>query len=127
MNSMTLVYLVIFFALIYFFMLRPQQKAQKQRQNMINTIAPGAEVVTIGGLHGKVSSVDNDARTFELDAEGIVLVFDLTAIRTVVTAAPEAATADDAPAQADETEAEVASEAPADDVAASDATESEAK
>jgi preprotein translocase subunit YajC len=124
---MTLVYLVIFFALIYFFMLRPQQKAQKQRQNMINTIAPGAEVVTIGGLHGKVSSVDNDARTFELDAEGIVLVFDLTAIRTVVTAAPEAATADDAPAQADETEAEVASEAPADDVAASDATESEAK
>jgi len=76
--------LVVFVAAMYFIMIRPQQKAQKKRQSMMNTLQPGAEIVTIGGLHGKVASVDNTKKTFELDAEGVILVFELSAIRQVL-------------------------------------------
>ena len=68
-------------------MIRPQQKAQKTRQEMINNVQPGAEVVTIGGLHGKIAGVNKEAKTFDLDAEGVILVFELSAIRQVVKAA----------------------------------------
>ena len=57
--SANILILVVFVAAMYFIMIRPQQKAQKKRQEMINTVQPGAEVVTIGGLHGKIAAVDN--------------------------------------------------------------------
>lgn len=82
--NMNILILVVFIAAMYFIMIRPQQKAQKKRQAMMNTLQPGAEVVTIGGLHGKVASVNNAKKTFELDAEGVILVFELSAIRQVL-------------------------------------------
>ncbi|CAM4377356.1 preprotein translocase subunit YajC [Weissella hellenica] len=82
MNANILI-LVVFIAAMYFIMIRPQQKAQKKRQAMINDVQPGAQIVTIGGMHGTVASVNKEARTFELDAEGIILVFELSAIRQV--------------------------------------------
>lgn len=82
MNANILI-LIVFIAAMYFIMIRPQQKAQKKRQAMINNVQPGAEIITVGGLHGTVSSVNKEARTFELDAEGIILVFELSAIRQV--------------------------------------------
>lgn len=53
--------------IMYFFMIRPQQKKQKETKTFIEEIKKGDEVVTIGGLHGKVFSVDGDVITVELD------------------------------------------------------------
>lgn len=53
--------------IMYFFMIRPQQKKQKETKKFIEEIKKGDNIVTIGGLHGKVSSVDGDAVTVELD------------------------------------------------------------
>lgn len=52
---------------MYFFMIRPQQKKQKDTKKFIEEIKKGDDVVTIGGLHGKVSSVEGDVLFLELD------------------------------------------------------------
>lgn len=72
---------------------------------MINNVQPGAEVVTIGGLHGKIAGVNKEAKTFDLDAEGVILVFELSAIRQVVKAAESKTEAVEAPV-AEEVKAE---------------------
>jgi len=53
--------------IMYFFMIRPQQKKQKETKKFIEDIKKGDEVVTIGGIHGKVSSVEGDVVFLELD------------------------------------------------------------
>ena len=53
--------------IMYFFMIRPQQKKQKETKKFIEEIKKGEDVVTIGGLHGKVSSVEGDVVILELD------------------------------------------------------------
>ena len=53
--------------IMYFFMIRPQQKKQKDTKKFIEEIKKGDDVVTIGGLHGKVYSVDGDTVQLELD------------------------------------------------------------
>ncbi|WP_308399620.1 preprotein translocase subunit YajC [Weissella thailandensis] len=83
MNANILI-LVVFIAAMYFIMIRPQQKQQKKRQAMINNVQAGAEVITIGGMHGTIAAVNKEAHTFDLDAEGVILVFELSAIRQVV-------------------------------------------
>lgn len=51
----------------YFFMIRPQQKKQKDQKNFINEIKKGDAVVTVGGVHGKVFSVDEETVVVEVD------------------------------------------------------------
>ena len=53
--------------IMYFFMIRHQQKKQKETKKFIEEIKKGEDVVTIGGLHGKVSSVEGDVVILELD------------------------------------------------------------
>jgi preprotein translocase subunit YajC len=48
-------------------MIRPQQKKQKETKKFIEEIKKGDDVVTIGGIHGKVYSVDGDTVLLELD------------------------------------------------------------
>ncbi len=50
--------LVAMFAIMYFFMIRPQQKKQKEIQNFRNSIEKGQEVITAGGLYGVVRDID---------------------------------------------------------------------
>lgn len=52
---------------MYFFMIRPQQKKQKDAKKFIEEIKKGDDVVTIGGLHGKVSSIEGDVVYIEID------------------------------------------------------------
>jgi preprotein translocase subunit YajC len=53
--------------IMYFFMIRPQQKKQKETKNFIESIKKGDSVVTIGGIHGKIFSIEGDTLTLELD------------------------------------------------------------
>ena len=53
--------------IMYFFMIRPQQKKKKETKKFIEEIKKGDDVVTIGGIHGKVYSVEGDTVLLELD------------------------------------------------------------
>ena len=77
--------LVMFVALLamWYFMSRSQKKQQQERQNLLDSMKSGDEVVTIGGLHGVVSEIDNEKRTVVIDCEGIFLEYDRAAIKTV--------------------------------------------
>jgi preprotein translocase subunit YajC len=58
--------LVLIFVVFYFLLIRPQQKKQKQLEAMIKAIEKGDNVVTTGGLHGKVIGVTDDVLTLDI-------------------------------------------------------------
>lgn len=51
--------MVAIFAIMYFFMIRPQNKKQKEIQKFRNSITAGVEIVTAGGIYGKVKEVND--------------------------------------------------------------------
>jgi len=74
---------IIFFVgialVFYFFMIRPQQKKQKDQKKFIEDIKKGDAVVTIGGMHGKVYSIDDSYIILDVD-KGTKLTFDKSSI-----------------------------------------------
>ncbi|WP_197034746.1 preprotein translocase subunit YajC [Glycomyces sp. NRRL B-16210] len=91
-NFMFIIMIVGFIALMYFVMIRPQKKRQREQQDMQNTVAPGARVMTIGGLYGTVVDSDDESVTLEA-SDDTFLVFARQAIAKVITPAetePEA-------------------------------------
>lgn len=76
-----IIMMVALFAIVYFFMIRPQNKKQKEEQKFRDSLTVGQEVVTIGGLHGKVKSVDAESGTVTLNiATGVDVKFSKNAI-----------------------------------------------
>jgi preprotein translocase subunit YajC len=75
--------MVIMFAIIYFLMLRPQQKKQKETQNMLNNIKKGDKVLTIGGIVGIVGNV-KDSTVMVKVADSTILEFKKAAISAVI-------------------------------------------
>ncbi|GAB3896580.1 preprotein translocase subunit YajC [Spirosoma agri] len=71
----------------YFFMIRPQQKKQKDQKNFVDNLKKGDSVVTIGGLHGRISSVDGTTVTLEVD-RGVKMTFEKSSISREATAKP---------------------------------------
>lgn len=61
-----LVPMAAIFAIFYLLLIRPQQKKQKNLEAMLKGIAKGDQVVTSGGLHGKVTGVTEDVLTLEI-------------------------------------------------------------
>ena len=57
-GMMTIVMFVAIFAIMYFFMIRPQQKQRKEIQKFQNELQEGTEVVTGGGIYGTVTKID---------------------------------------------------------------------
>ncbi len=64
--------------IFYLFMILPQQRKQKQQQTFRNSLSKGDDVVTIGGIHGKVHAVDENTVTLMIDK--VKIVFDKQAI-----------------------------------------------
>jgi preprotein translocase subunit YajC len=60
--------MIAIFLIFYFLLIRPQQKRQREQEDMIKTVAKGDDVVTAGGLHGKVVGVTDDVLTVEIAA-----------------------------------------------------------
>ncbi|WP_206812597.1 preprotein translocase subunit YajC [Paradesulfitobacterium ferrireducens] len=57
-STVTLVlYFAVFFGIVYFLMIRPQQKQQKQRQALLSSLKVKDKVITVGGIHGKIMKV----------------------------------------------------------------------
>ena len=59
---------ILIFFIFYFLLIRPQQKRQKEHDAMLESIEKGDSVVTMGGLHGKVTGVTDDVLTLEIAA-----------------------------------------------------------
>ena len=55
-----IIFLVFIFALLYFVMIRPQRKKQKEHQQMTQELKRGDRVITIGGIYGQVESISED-------------------------------------------------------------------
>ena len=56
--------------IFYFFMIRPQQKKQKEQRKFIEQIKKGDQVVTIGGIHGRISSIEGDTVILDVEKGG---------------------------------------------------------
>ena len=62
-------YMLAMVAIFYFLLIRPQQKQEKQRKEMLSAIKVGDKVVTSGGIHGKVSSMNDLTVSLTVDAK----------------------------------------------------------
>ena len=65
---MNIIFLVVIFVIFYFFMVRPQNKKRKELQNMRDSLKKGKSIVTIGGIHGKISDVHESTVTVIVDS-----------------------------------------------------------
>ncbi|BAC64789.1 hypothetical protein [Streptococcus pyogenes SSI-1] len=86
MGFPTILMFVVMLGLIWF-MQRQQKKQAQERQNQLNAIEKGDEVVTIGGMFAIVDEVDTTAKKIVLDVDGVFLTFELSAIKRIVTKA----------------------------------------
>jgi preprotein translocase subunit YajC len=66
--------LILMFVVMYFLMIKPQQKKAKEQRQMMDALAKGDEVVTVGGLLGKVVAVKDTYVTIEIAANTEVVV-----------------------------------------------------
>jgi preprotein translocase subunit YajC len=80
--GMTII-MVGFIAFFYFVIVRPQNKKRKQHEQMMSAISKGDKVVSIGGIHGKVVSVKDNAIVVRIGAN-TEITFDKSAISRVV-------------------------------------------
>ena len=80
---MTLITIVLFGVIMYFFMIRPQKKQEKEHNEMKNALAVGDEVTTIGGIIGKVVSIKEETFVLETTKSKTRIRFHKGAIRTI--------------------------------------------
>ena len=74
--------MVLIFAVFYFLIIRPQNKKEKEKKDMVAGVKKGDGVVTIGGIHGKVTKVDEGTVHVQV-AENVRLRVDKVAIAGV--------------------------------------------
>ena len=73
--------LILIFVVFYLFLIRPQQKKQKEREKVLESLKRGDKVVTIGGMHGTVAGIDSEKKTVLVQVgENLKIKFDRSAI-----------------------------------------------
>lgn len=76
-----LIMMGLIFVVMYFFMIRPQQKKQKEIQNFRNSIVLGTEVITAGGIYGTVRGIDDATNSLSLEiASGVKIKVDRNSV-----------------------------------------------
>ena len=85
-----IVWFVLLFAVMYYVMVRPQKKKEKQRQVMLDALKKGDRVVTAGGIYGVVKNLKEDEVTLVVDEQrDIRLRMTRSAVSAVVQAAKD--------------------------------------
>ena len=79
-----LIPLALIVLIMYFFMIRPQNKKQKETEKMLAALKKGDKVITIGGIRGTISSAKDDTVVVKVD-DSTKIEFNRSAIATVVT------------------------------------------
>lgn len=82
-NLTTFLPLILMFVVMYFLMIRPQQKRQKELKAMMDALTKGDEVVTIGGMLGRVTKVNDTYVTIEI-APNTEIVVQKNAVSTLL-------------------------------------------
>lgn len=81
----SLVPLLLIFGIMYFLLIRPQQKKLKEHQAMVSALRRGDQVITQGGVMGKVTKVKDDSNEVEVEiAQGVSVRVVRSTIATVV-------------------------------------------
>jgi preprotein translocase subunit YajC len=80
---MSLLPMVLMFVVLYFVMIRPQMKKQKEHKSMIDALAKGDEIVSAGGLLGKVSKLGDSYVHLEI-AQGVEVQIQRSAVVQVL-------------------------------------------
>ena len=63
-----ILFLVAIFAIMYFIMIRPRQKQQKQHDEMMKELRPGDKVITAGGIYGQIESLSEDTAILRIES-----------------------------------------------------------
>ncbi len=63
-----IIFLVLIFGVMYFLMIRPQRKRQKDQQRLVEELRKGDSVVTAGGIHGVVESLSEDSVVIKIES-----------------------------------------------------------
>jgi preprotein translocase subunit YajC len=72
-----IIMMVAIFAIMYFFMIRPQQKRQKEIKNFQNSLTEGTKVVTAGGVYGTVKKVNIENNSLDVEiSRGVIITVD---------------------------------------------------
>ena len=82
-SLMSFLPMIAMFAVLYFIMIRPQMKKQKEHKSMVEALAPGDEVVTAGGILGKVTSVRDTNINVQI-ADGVEIQLQRSAVVQVL-------------------------------------------
>lgn len=86
---MELLPLLALFAVFWLLLIRPQQKRKKEQQAMVASLTVGDDVVTIGGLHGRVVAVDEVSMDLEVTADSdVVLRFERSSLGRIIRDTP---------------------------------------
>lgn len=89
MDYSWIIMIVLMFAMLYFFMIRPENKRKKEAENLRNSLAVGDEITTIGGMTGTVCAVKENTIVFETGADRVRIEITKWAVSTKSAAAPE--------------------------------------
>lgn len=84
-SGLTMLPLLLFIPLMYFVMIRPQQKRQKQWQSMLSSIKTGDRITTSGGIRGIIISIKDDAIIIRVAPDNLKLEIAKSAIASVTT------------------------------------------
>ena len=76
---------ILFFVVLYFLMIAPNQRKQKKWQQMLEQLKSGDRVTTNGGIRGTILTVKDDAVILRIQPDGVKLEFVKSAIATVTT------------------------------------------
>ena len=82
-SLMSFLPIILMFVVLYFLMIRPQMKRQKEQKTMMDALAKGDEVITAGGILGKVSKVTDAYVTVEI-ANGTEVVVQKASVSTLL-------------------------------------------
>jgi len=63
-----ILFLVLIFAAMYFFMIKPQRKRQKEQQELVQELRRGEKVVTTGGIYGQIESISQDTVVLRIES-----------------------------------------------------------
>ncbi len=86
----SIVLIVLMFVALYFFMIRPQKKQEKETNEMRNNLAVGDEITTIGGIIGKVISIKEETVMIETGHDRTKIRILKNAVRSVDVKAEDA-------------------------------------
>ena len=84
-GGITMLLPLLLIPVLYFVMIRPQQKRQKQWQSMLTSVKPGDKVTTSGGIRGTILSIKDDVMIVKVAPDGIKMEIAKSAIASVTT------------------------------------------